>query len=204
MGIYVPSDYEQMAFFPPNTIFHTLSKSIQDDIEKSYDGFFRKEIIPIIPSNLIERLYSTMPNTRPSNGFYVAAALIYMRAVDITEEYFLQHVFTDASIQYALKTEDLLSQPFSERSFGRFRERIAKYNEENEADIWNEITHTIDLELAEKIKSNKRFSQNFEDVYRIDSMMVECHGSNMTRLELLQETLNIRISNPLDYSVKNG
>ena len=140
MEIEVLEEYRQLSLITPTRIFYVLGAKEQQKIRSSFDGFFRREILPLIPLNLARRLYSGKSSGRPP-AFLIEeiAARIYIRCQGLDETYFLSHVHTDAAIQYALGTENLAKQPFSRNTFKRQRERIREYNKEFDADIWNDM-----------------------------------------------------------------
>lgn len=194
METVVPKEYYQLAFIPPVRMFFALTDSQKEKIRMSFEGFFRREILPLIPVNLVRKLYSDRGVGRPSNYMVQeVAARIYIKCQGLTETYFLEHVHTDVAIQYALSTEDLKDQPFSRNTFKRQRERIRKCNIELGIDIWDQITSCIDSKIADKMNLSNRYSVTFQEAYRIDSMMIDGHGASMTRLEIIYTTIYLAV-----------
>ena len=194
MEKYVYEEYQQLCFYTPVRSYYALSQSSRNRIFHSFEGFFRREVLPLIPSKLVRLLYSGNPRGRsPNNMIPEVAARIYIKCTGLTENYFLSHIHSDAAIQFALGTEDLEEQPFSRNTFIRQRKRIQNYNKEFSADIWNEITTSIDKAIAEKMGLSKRYSEVFQCAYRIDSMMIDGHGASMTRLEIIYTTIRLAV-----------
>ena len=194
MGTIVCEEYQQLCIFTPVRPFYALTTSSRDKIRSSFEGFFRREILPLIPLQIAQKIYSGKNYGRPINNVVSeVAARIYIKCAGLTENYFLSHVHTDAAIQFALGTEDLEYQPFSRNTFKRQRERIRKYNSEFGTDIWNSITSCVDNAIANKMCLERRFSNTFRNAYRIDSMMIDGHGASMTRLEIIYTTIRLAV-----------
>ena len=185
MALEVIPEGRQLTFITPEYPFYHFPKHIQDRIMDSFEGFFHDKILPLIPFECLKELYSPKQNVRPANGISIVAAILYMRAVGIKEHYFLHHIHSDIAMQYAVGTEDEINQPFSERTFSRFRRRLLDAEDRLSINIWDTITSKIEEGIADAMNLNKMFSIIYTAAYRIDSLMIDAHAAHMTRLQLL-------------------
>ena len=193
MMFELTSEGRQLTFVNPGYPFYQFSDRVHQRILNSFEGFFRAKILPLIPAEYVDLLYSPKENVRPGNGVTVVAAILYMRVAGIKESYFLSHIHTDIAIQYAIGTEDRMIQPFSERTFRRFRRRLLDAEESLSIDVWDKITSTIDESIAQNMGLNTMFSATYSAAYRIDSLMIHGHATHMTRLQLVYTAVKMAV-----------
>ena len=183
----------QETFFA--TCWSVLPENVQERYKNGMEGITRS-LLTSIPEELLSLLTAKGKDHRPA--LFVAntvMALLYMKVTHISEEYFLDHIHSDAAMQYALKTENELHQPFSDNTFYRMRERLRNIYEESDRDLLQEITDMLDFAIEQEVIGDAPYNDLLDKVYRIDSLNISMHGRHMSRLELIYVINRMNINN---------
>lgn len=168
-----------------DTPWKALPESIQERVANGIEGITRS-LLATIPVDLVDLLYVKGNDHRPGEtGANTIMAALYMEVAHISESFFLEHIHTDAAMQYALNTETLQHQPFSANTFYRLRTRLNSIYEETGRDILEEITDMMNFAMEEEVIGNLPYNDLLDKVYRIDSLNISMHGKHMSRLELI-------------------
>lgn len=184
---------QQMSLIPGG--WNALSNEAKDKIIGGIEEITRS-MIPLIPQDLVQMLYSEGDDHRPVDfSQHQIMALIYIKNVGIPEDFFLQHIHTDAGMQYAIFTEQEPHQPFSDRTFSRLRKRLKDVYESTGRDILQEVTDIINAAVELEIFSNMPYNDLYNKVYRMDSLNVGMHGAHMSRLQLIYVVNRMNIRN---------
>jgi hypothetical protein len=162
--------------------FLQLSKRSQKVLLNSWCKDFAEIVFPAINEKRFKVLYSdndaTRPNT-PTNT--IIAALIIKELLCLSDDELLESIHCDIRFQYALHTTHLEEQPFSDRTFSRFRERNYQYELETGTNLLEqEINH-----LTEVFAKYMKLASNIK---RMDSLMIASRCKRMTRLEIVYST----------------
>lgn len=153
-------------------------------LQNSWAQAFSDHIFTKIDEQIFAPLYSEKTNSRPNAPINViVGALILKDFTGQTDDEMLESVEFDYRYQYALHTTSFAEQPFSERTFSRFRERCAAY----ELTTGEDLIHTCFVSLSEEMRKFMNISPNMK---RMDSMMIESNIRKMGRLELLYTCLS--------------
>jgi len=168
--------------------FSVLTASEKKRFITSIEGTFRFFVLPAINQQALSLLYSSKDYVRPAKYALIhAAAKLYCECMDIRQEYFLSHIHSDQLIQFAIGTFGMRKQPFSSATFNRFDQRLYQYYIDTNRDIWDEITHTIDMALAQEMGLLTSSYGRYKYRLRMDSLMVNGYGAAMTRLDIAYE-----------------
>ena len=166
------------------------------ELLKSDEGLFHQYILPLIPFDLVKKLYSDKNNVRPAEYAinYVAAAL-FVRLTGLTEEEFLEQLPWNLKYQYAIGIEQWSDGiPFGEKTFTNLRKRIECYNgSHNNEDIWDEITHSIDVAIAKKMQLFKGYNDTYRYGLRIDTLMISMQAARRPRLDIVYTTMKLAV-----------
>lgn len=166
---------EQMSMFDSTL---NLTDRERRFLEKSWAKVFAEKVFPAIDEAPYAVLYSekiSRPNT-PVN--VLVGAMFIQQITGQSDDEFLESLLFDIRYQYALHTTSCEEQPLSDRSLGRFRERLAMY----------EIETGIDLvkNTEEKITDMMALVMGIDHhLKRMDSMMISANIKKMSRFELL-------------------
>ena len=96
-------------------------------------------IFPAINEDRFSVLYSENRGSRPNNPVNaVVGSLILKELLTLTDDELLASILCDIRFQYALHTTSFKEQPFSDRTFSRFRERLYLYERETVKDLLQE------------------------------------------------------------------
>ena len=148
-------------------------------LDKSWAKKFGDEIFPLINEKRFEPLYSTNIATRPNTPVNcIIGALIIKEMFNLTDDELTENIMFDVRYKYALHTTSFENQPFSDRTFSRFRERLLNYETKTGVDLLKEEIVELSDALCRVLgmdTSNKR----------MDSVMVSAHCKNMSRIELV-------------------
>ena len=136
-------------------------------------------IFPAINEDRFSVLYSENRGSRPNNPVNaVVGSLILKELLTLTDDELLASILCDIRFQYALHTTSFKEQPFSDRTFSRFRERLYLYELETGKDL-----------LQEEMESMAAVFMDYLDIEptmkRMDSVMVASSCKTMSRLEIL-------------------
>jgi len=177
---FVENTYQQISI---EDSFLNLSERTKKFILNSWAKPFADIIFPEINEKRFAVLYSNNDASRPNNPVNaMIGALILKEMFNLTDEELLESIICDPRFQYALHTTSFIEQPFSDRSFSRFRERLYLYT----------LNTGIDL-LHEEMESMAKVFVKYMDinptVKRMDSLMVSSSCKKMSRLEILYTTV---------------
>lgn len=177
---FVLNNYQQISLFDS---LGFLSERKQKILDKSWAKPFSDHIFSNIDEMLFAPLYSDKRNSRPNAPINViVGALILKEFNGLTDDEILEECEFDFRYQYALHTTGYENQPLSDRTFSRFRERVAAY----ELVTGKNLIHDCMVSLAENMR---KYMDIAPTVKRMDSMMVESNIRQMGRLELLYTCL---------------
>ena len=140
---------------------------------------FADIIFPAINEKRFSVLYSDTKASRPNNPVNaVIGSLILKELFTLTDDELLASILCDIRFQYALNTTSFKDQPFSDRTFSRFRERLYLYTLETGVDLLHEEMEAMAEVFVKYLKINP-------SVKRMDSIMVSSSSKKMSRLEIL-------------------
>ena len=140
---------------------------------------FADVIFPAINEKRFSVLYSDTKASRPNNPVNaVIGSLILKELFNLTDDELLASILCDIRFQYALNTTSFKDQPFSDRTFSRFRERLYLYTVETGVDLLHEEMEAMADVFVKYLNINP-------SVKRMDSMMVSSSSKKMSRLEIL-------------------
>jgi len=163
--------------------FLNLSERTKRFILNSWAKPFADLIFPEINEKRFAVLYSDNDASRPNNPVNaMIGALILKEMFNLTDEELLESIICDPRFQYALHTTSFIEQPFSDRSFSRFRERLYLYTLETGIDLLHE-------EMEAMAKVFVKYMGINPTVKRMDSLMVSSSCKKMSRLEILYTTV---------------
>ena len=140
---------------------------------------FADVIFPAINEKRFSVLYSDTKASRPNNPVNaVIGSLILKELFNLTDDELLASILCDIRFQYALNTTSFKEQPFSDRTFSRFRERLYLYTVETGVDLLHEEMEAMADVFVKYLNINP-------SVKRMDSLMVSSSSKKMSRLEIL-------------------
>ena len=189
----------QMSCLQTPSLFDRLSQEEKGRIMDLDEGVFRHIIFPMIDTTAVQKLYSDKQNVRPSCGVNYVAAMLYVKFKGLTEDYFVKHISYDVAMQYAVGTEDMIRQPFCEKTFQRMRRLFDEYEASTGEDLYDYLTHDIDLKIASYMGLSKDYDQEFHSAIRIDSLMIDCHGAVMTRIKIVYTVIQMAVSHVYSF-----
>jgi hypothetical protein len=159
--------------------FLNLDERTKKFVIKSWAKDFSEIIFPAINENRFSVLYSSNAASRPNNPVNaVIGSLILKELFNLTDDELLASILCDIRFQYALNTTSFKDQPFSDRTFSRFRERLYLYNLETGIDLLHEEMEAMADAFVKYLDINP-------SVKRMDSLMVSSSCKKMSRLEIL-------------------
>lgn len=148
-------------------------------VEKSWAASFSEIVFPKINEKRFAVLYSDNAATRPNTPVNaIIGAMIIKELFGLTDEDLLESILCDVRFQVALRTTSLQKQPFSDRTFSRFREQLYYHELNTGEDLLKEEM----LDLAETFRKYLRIEPTLK---RMDSLMVASSSKKMSRLEIL-------------------
>ena len=166
---------------------HMMSEKLYMKMLASDEGLFHDYILPLISKDLVSKLYSERNDVRPANyAINHVAAAIFVRMTGLTEENFIEQLPWNIKYQHAIGIEQWSDDiAFSEKTFSSFRKRIKDYNDAHLGeDIWDQITHDIDIKLAEKMGLlDNAYDDKYRYALRIDSLMISMYAAHRPRLD---------------------
>ena len=159
--------------------FSNLDDRTKKFVMNSWAKGFSDLIFPAINEKRFAVLYSDTKASRPNNPVNaVIGSLILKEMFNLTDDELLASILCDIRFQYALHTTSYNEQPFSDRTFSRFRERLYLHNIETGKDLLQEEMES----LAENFVTYMGINSSLK---RMDSMMVSSSCKKMSRLEIL-------------------
>ena len=159
--------------------FERLSPRVQKLIKNSWAHDFATIVFPAINEERFAVLYSDNKASRPITPVnVVVGALMLKEYSNLSDDELVDSILCDVRYQYALHTTSYDEQPFSDRTFSRFRERLYEYERSTGIDLLRiEMEHLADV-YADKMELKK-------NVKRMDSLMVASRCKSMSRLEII-------------------
>ena len=152
-------------------------------LENSWAKEFSETIFPAIDEEPYSVLYSekdSRPNT-PVN--VLVGALFIQQLTGQTDDEMVESLMFDTRYQYALHTTSYLEQPLSDRSLGRFRQKLFAYTTESGVDLLKNTEAMLTDKLAHLMGINQHLR-------RMDSMMISANVKKLSRLELLYTSVS--------------
>ncbi|WHE06213.1 transposase [Thermoanaerobacterium thermosaccharolyticum] len=173
---FKPNEYQQITM---EDRFLNLDDRTKKFVLNSWAKDFAEIIFPAINEKRFSVLYSDNPASRPNSPVNaIIGALILKEMFNLTDDELLASILCDVRFQYALHTTSFKSQPFSDRTFSRFRERLYLYNLETGRDLLHEEMEAMANVFVKYFDINP-------SVKRMDSIMVSSSCKKMSRLEIL-------------------
>ena len=131
------------------------------------------------------------------------AAAIFVRLTKLTEDKFLEQLPWNQKYQYAIGIDAWSDDiPFGEKTFTNLRRRIENYNRDHEGeDIWEKITHTIDIEIAKKLNLFEGYNDQYKYGLRLDTLMISMQAARRPRLDIIYSTMKIVIEELLSKDI---
>ena len=162
-----------------NDNYTKLNERIKKFITNSWAKGFSDLIFPAIDEKRFAVLYSDTKASRPNNPVNaVVGSLILKELFNLTDDELLESILCDSRFQYALHTTSFEEQPFSDRTFSRFRERLYLYTIKTGRDLLKE-------EMESMAEVFMKYMNIAPSVKRMDSLMVSSSCKVMSRLEIL-------------------
>jgi hypothetical protein len=159
--------------------FLVLSERTKKFIANSWAKGFADIIFPAINEERFAVLYSDNVASRPNSPVNaVVGSMILKEMFNLTDDELLASILCDVRFQYALHTTSFKEQPFSDRTFSRFRERLYQYFQETGVDLLQEEMEAMAQVFVEYLNVNPSMK-------RMDSLMVSSSCKKMSRLEIL-------------------
>ena len=159
--------------------FLNLNDRTKKFVINSWAKGFADVIFPAINEKRFSVLYSDTKASRPNNPVNaVIGSLILKELFNLTDDELLASILCDVRFQYALNTTSFKEQPFSDRTFSRFRERLYLYTVETGVDLLHEEMEAMAEVFVKYLNINP-------SVKRMDSLMVSSSSKKMSRLEIL-------------------
>lgn len=159
--------------------FSTLNERTKKFVMNSWAKGFSEIIFSAINEERFAVLYSDLEASRPNNPVNtVIGSLILKEMFNLTDDELLASILCDIRFQYALHTTSFKEQPFSDRTFSRFRERLYNYTIDTGIDLLQEEMESLAEIFVKYMNINPTLK-------RMDSMMVSSSCKKMSRLEIL-------------------
>ncbi|MGF7430609.1 transposase [Thermoanaerobacterium thermosaccharolyticum] len=159
--------------------FLNLDERTKKFVLNSWAKDFAEIIFPAINERRFSVLYSDNAASRPNSPVNaIIGSLILKEMFNLTDDELLASILCDVRFQYALHTTSFKSQPFSDRTFSRFRERLYLYYLETGRDLLHEEMEAMANVFVKYFDINP-------SVKRMDSIMVSSSCKKMSRLEIL-------------------
>lgn len=195
----------QFNFLNHGTV-HMLSNKLYNKLKSSDEGLFHDYILPLIPLDLVSKLYSTRTDVRPAPyAVNIVAAAIFVRLTGLTEEAFMEQLPWNLKYQHAIGIEQWSDDvPSSEKTFSNLRQRFKDYNDKHPGeDIWDQITQSIDLQIAEKMRLlNTSYDEKYKYALRLDSLMISMYAAQRPRLDNVYTTMSIVVADLVEKKVE--
>ena len=195
----------QFNFLNHGTV-HLLSNKLYNKLKSSDEGLFHDYILPLIPLDLVSKLYSTRTDVRPAPyAVNIVAAAIFVRLTGLTEESFMEQLPWNLKYQHAIGIEQWSDDvPSGEKTFSNLRQRFKDYNDKHPGeDIWDQITQSIDLQIAEKMGLlNTSYDEQYKYALRLDSLMISMYAAQRPRLDNVYTTMSIVVADLVEKKVE--
>lgn len=176
---YKANSFQQITL---NDRFLSLPERSRKIVEKSWAKDYADIVFPAINEDRFSVLYSDNDASRPNTPINsTIVALILKEQQHLSDDELIESIHCDVRFQYAMHTTHLDNQPYSDRTFSRFRERLYNYTLENGVDLLEEEMKS----LADHYTKIMNLDSNIK---RMDSLMVASHCKRMSRLEILYTT----------------
>lgn len=178
-------------------VLQLLPKEKKRLLLDSKEGWFRTNFLPLIPANLVERLYSEKKNVRPASyAIPRVASAFFVHLTGLTETEFLNQLPWNLKYQFAIGIDQWTENvEFGPDTFKDLRARIAKYNSKHPGeDIWDQIAHSIDMQMVSKMGLlTNRYNNTYQYGLRMDSLMIDMQATHRPRLDLVYSTIDFVI-----------
>ena len=162
-----------------NDNFLALNDRTQKFVLNSWAKGFSEIVFPTINEERFAVLYSDCKASRPNTPVNaVVGSLVLKEMFNLTDDELLASIICDVRFQYALHTTSFKEQPFSDRTFSRFRERLYLYEIETGKDLLKEEMESLAEVFVKYLNINP-------SVKRMDSLMISSSCKKMSRLEIL-------------------
>lgn len=159
--------------------FLTLNERTKKFVTNSWAKGFSDVVFPAINEERFAVLYSDRKASRPNNPVNaIVGSLILKEMFNLTDDELPASILCDVRFQYALHTTSFKEQPFSDRTFSRFRERLYLHTLDTGVDLLQE-------EMEAMAEVFVRYLNINSSVKRMDSLMVSSSCKKMSRLEIL-------------------
>jgi len=173
---FKPNSTQQITF---DDTFLNLPPRVQHFVKKSWAMGFSEIVFPAINEKRFAVLYSDNPASRPNAPVNaIIGSLMLKEMFNLTDEDLLESILCDVRYQVALRTTSFKEQPFSDRTFSRFRERLYQHELETGEDLLKDEMQA----LAETFRQYLGIEPTLK---RMDSLMVSSNSRKMSRLEIL-------------------
>jgi hypothetical protein len=152
-------------------------------LKNSWAEGFANIVFPAINEERFAVLYSDNPASRSNTPINVIIGALILKEINgDTDEELIGEMMLNYGYQYALHTSSYREQPVSDRTFGRFREKVRKYEEKTGRDlIKEEMTALADVYA--------KYMAISPGVKRMDSAMVASSCRRLSRLSLMYRTV---------------
>ncbi len=168
--------------------FLALNKRESKILLNSWAKGFADIVFPAINEQRFAVLFSGNKASRPNSPVNaIIGALILKEMFGLTDDELLESIILDIRYQYALHTTSFKEQPFSDRTFSRFRGRLYTHLMETGVDLLREEIEALAENFREFLNINTTMK-------RMDSLMVSSSCKNMSRIEILFTCLSNMIS----------
>ncbi|MDD2391304.1 MAG: transposase [Desulfobacterales bacterium] len=159
--------------------FLALGERTKKFVTNSWAKGFADIIFPTINENRFAVLYSDNKASRPNSPVNaVVGSLILKEMFGLTDDELLASILCDVRFQYALHTTSFEEQPFSDRTFSRFRARLYQHLLETGVDLLQEEMEAMAEIFVQYLQINP-------SIKRMDSVMVSSSCKKMSRLEII-------------------
>ena len=131
------------------TFYEPVPRS-QKMLRNSWNQEFADIVFPAINEDRFSVLYSDQKFSRPNTPVnFIVGALMLKEENGLSDEELVASICFDVRYQYALHTTQLEEQPVSDRTFSRFRERIAQFEQETGRNLLQEEMEQLNEVYAE-------------------------------------------------------
>ena len=190
---FVPNDSQQLSLDDP---YYSMSDREKKFLGKSWSSYFADHIFPKINEDRFSVLYSDNSASRPGTPVNIVfGALLIKDMRNQSDDDLLESMLFDYRYQYALHTSSMESQPLSDRSLGRFRQRAYEYEQKTGIDLIQQEIESLSAEMAMMMKIDGTMK-------RMDSLMVAANIKKLSRLELLYTCLANLVNELADKGTK--
>lgn len=180
-----------------NDRYLALPEKMRRYVDRSWAFEFYEHVTSKINEDRFTVLFSDEPASRPSTpADQPVSALIIKGMRQVTDQELLDNIMVNIIYQAALGLTGEMNSQFSDRTLGRFRERL----EDCEKDTGINLVHEEMPELAEQYCGDLKIDKTKK---RMDSVMIESRGKVMIRLEIIFTTVMcaVKITNKTDSTL---